>query len=80
MLTKVQKWGNSLALRIPRALALDTHLTDESEVDLSVTKGRLLITPLGRARLRLGSLLARVRPSNLHGEIDFGRPAGREAL
>ncbi|NTW99727.1 MAG: AbrB/MazE/SpoVT family DNA-binding domain-containing protein, partial [Geobacteraceae bacterium] len=46
MLTKVQKWGNSLALRIPKAFALDAQLVNDSFVEMSVVEGQLIITPI----------------------------------
>ena len=45
MTTKIQQWGNSLALRIPRSLARDIHLAKGAPVDLSVKGGRLVIKP-----------------------------------
>jgi antitoxin MazE len=45
MLTKVQKWGNSLALRIPKAFALDAQLNPDSLVKISIVKGRIVMTP-----------------------------------
>ena len=80
MVTKVQRWGNSLALRIPSALAADTNIGEATDVDLSVRKGRLVITPVRGRRYRLADLLSRVRPANLHREIAFGPPVGREQL
>jgi antitoxin MazE len=78
MRTKVQKWGNSLAVRIPKPFAEDAGLEAESSVDLVVRGGSVVVTPV-RARPRLAALLRRVRAANLHGEIDSGQPVGRES-
>lgn len=78
MRTKVQKWGNSLALRIPKAFALETGLIEDREVELSVQKGRLVVESTSTPSYTLKELLADVRPSNLHGEIDWGPPVGKE--
>lgn len=78
MRVAIRKWGNSLALRIPRALAADTHLTSGSQVDVAVEDGRLIVAPV-TAEMTLDALLAAVTPDNLHGEISTGRPIGREA-
>ncbi len=74
----VQKWGNSLALRIPRSFAKDTHLTTGSVVDMSVRNGKLIIEPPRRRKYRLQDLLKRVSKSNLHSEIETGVAVGRE--
>lgn len=79
MLAKVQKWGNSLALRLPKALAdeVDVHLG--SPVEITVRDHRLVIEPKRvRVSYTLGDLLAGVKPDNLHDESDFGAPMGRE--
>ena len=81
MKTRVQKWGNSLALRIPKALATETGLGENAEVELSSDNGRLVITPRKRTRkgkYKLKDLLRGITPENLHGEISFGPPVGRE--
>ena len=79
MTTKVQKWGNSLALRIPRALAEDADVHVGSTVELSLVEGRLVIERAAAPHYELGELLAAVRKSNIHGEVVSGRPIGREA-
>ena len=79
MRLRVQKWGNSLALRIPRPLADELGLERDSLVDLTMTKKTLVVAPAPEAPPRLEDLLNRVTSDNLHGEADFGSPAGREA-
>lgn len=78
MRTRVQKWGNSLALRIPKAFALEVGLEKDGEVELSVEKGRLVVVPPKAPSYTLDQLLAGVRPSNLHAETDWGPPVGKE--
>lgn len=78
MRTRIQKWGNSLALRIPKPFAAEMGLEKDGEVELSVEKGRLVIEPPSAPSYTLEELLAEVRPSNLHGEIDWGPPVGKE--
>ncbi len=79
MHTRIQKWGNSLALRIPQAFAAEAGLKQGSRVNLSVVEGRLVITPAPAQGVTLDDLLAGVRPDNLHGEVDTGDAVGREA-
>lgn len=79
MLTKIQKWGNSLGLRIPRSFAAEAQVAAGSTVDLSVEGGGLMIRPLRRRKYVLTELLSKVSERNLHDEVTTGDPAGREA-
>ncbi len=79
MQAKVQKWGNSLAIRIPKALAEETGLHDQANVNLTLEDGRLVIEPLREGnKYQLEELLLEVNDSNLHREYSFGESAGRE--
>lgn len=78
MQTKIQKWGNSLGLRIPRSFAAEVQVKEGTPVDLSVDEGCLLVRPHGVRRYTLKELLAKVSPRNLHGEVPTGGTAGRE--
>ncbi len=77
MLTKLQKWGNSLAVRIPRGFAEQLMIQQGSEVDLSLDGDRLVIKPR-RRELSLSELLAQVTDENIHAEVATGEPTGRE--
>jgi len=78
VITRIQKWGNSLGLRIPRALAEDADVREGSSVDISVRRGSLVIRPVKRQEYRLEDLLAEVKLSNLHEEVDVSGPVGGE--
>jgi len=78
MKTTVQQWGNSLALRIPKAFAEQTQVKKGSTVSLTVEKGRMVVTPLNAKELSLEKLLAKVTPENIHSETDWGPPVGKE--
>ena len=78
METRVQKWGNSLALRIPKLLAAQIGLEPDSPVELSLRGKVLVIEPVSPSYLNLDDLLARVTEHNLHGEVDTGTPIGGE--
>jgi antitoxin MazE len=80
MRVHVQKWGNSLALRIPKAFAEETEVTQGSVVNLTVDEGRLVAVPERRKRVTLASLLSGVTRANLHGETDTGQAVGRESI
>lgn len=70
-------WGNSLAVRIPRACVRDLNLKESMELEVSVENGGLLLRP--RRRYTLDELVAGITPENRHGETDWGEAAGREA-
>ena len=78
MQTKIQKWGNSLAIRIPKSFALNINLKQGELVDLSVDESKIVITPIERKEYSLEELLKGVSKNNLHGEIDTGSPTGKE--
>ena len=80
MLTKVQKWGNSLGLRIPKSQAEEVCVEAGSAVEITTEKGALIVRPVRRRRYRLSSLLRKVTPRNRHSGVDWGEPVGREAL
>ena len=78
MRAQVKKWGNSLALRIPKALAEEAGLDSGSNVELIVENGHLCVIPVKRPRYTLEELVAQITPENRHGEIDTGPAVGKE--
>ena len=79
MRVQVQRWGNSLALRIPKPFAEDAGVKQGTVVDLTLADGKLVAAPVSGGKLRLKVLLAGITKGNLHEEADFGRRVGREA-
>jgi antitoxin MazE len=78
MKTSVQRWGNSLALRIPRSFAAETRIDEGTEVELSLKSGALVIRPVVRKKHDLSDLLRRVTPANRHEAIQTGKVEGKE--
>ena len=78
MLTKIQKWGNSLALRIPKAFALDAQLNNDSLVEISLVDGQIIVTPVVAPNWTLEELLAGINKNNIHHEVDTGSAVGNE--
>lgn len=78
MEARVQKWGHSLALRIPSAFAKHARIQPGSRVDVSESSGKLVITLLEPDEPTLEMLLAGVTPENLHQEIASGNAVGNE--
>ncbi len=78
MQTKIQKWGNSLALRIPKSFALNINIKQNELVDLSVDKGKIVIKPIIQKEYSLKELLEGISENNLHSEFDTGTLKGNE--
>lgn len=78
MQTRVQKWGNSLGVRIPRSLAEQIGLGAGTEVSLSTKDGQLVVKPALPTRLSLDELMAGVSDNNLHSSVDTGSAVGVE--
>ena len=78
MQTKIKKWGNSLALRIPKSFALNANLRQNELVDISIDKEKIIITPIREKEYSLDKLLEGVSEDNLHGEFDTGVPVGKD--
>jgi len=81
MKTKAQKWGNSLAVRVPRGIAETAGIRAEDSLEVEVVKGKIVLTPAAkghRPKYRLGDLVKRITAKNRYAEEDFGAPVGRE--
>jgi len=78
MKAHVQKWGNSLALRIPKSFANEIGLQKETPVEVSLADGKLVIAPIAKPKPTLEQLLAKVTEENLHHEVATGPAVGKE--
>jgi antitoxin MazE len=78
MRARIRRWGNSLALRIPKSFAVEARLEQDAWVDLSLVDGELVVRRVPEPEVTLGRLLERITESNIHGEIDSGPSAGQE--
>jgi antitoxin MazE len=79
MQTRIQKWGNSLGLRIPKSFAEDARVEAGSMVDISIEDGDLIVKPVRRRKYLLRDLLRKVNAKNIHEEVQTGEAVGREA-
>ncbi len=79
MNTILQKWGNSLALRIPRTIAAEIAVAEGHAVDLQVSKGRIVIAPVKKKHYEIADLVAAMTAKNRHSEIRSGGARGRES-
>jgi antitoxin MazE len=71
------KWGNSLAVRIPKVVVEQAHMAEGEELEITVEGVRIALEPVN-PKLSLESLVDAITPENLHGELDWGQPVGRE--
>lgn len=78
MKTRIQKWGNSLALRIPRPFAEEANLREDSPVELSVRKGRITLALIEEPELSLAQLVRGITARNRHAETETGDAVGAE--
>ena len=77
MVTTIQRWGNSLAVRIPKAFASQAAIEENTEVEISVEENRIVVAP-ARREWNLDKLLRAITPSNVHREVEWGESAGKE--
>lgn len=76
MTVRVQKWGNSLGVRIPKAVAAQSDIREGSEVDVYCKDGRVIVQPSPVPSLH--ELLSRIKPGDRPPVEDWGGPVGRE--
>ena len=75
----IRKWGNSPACRLPSAVLQEAGFALDQEVELVVSRGRIVIQPSVNVTYSLDKLLAGISEGNAHGELSFGTPVGKEA-
>jgi len=78
MKVNVQKWGNSLAIRIPKAFAEEIRIQSGTTVDLSVQDNTIVIKSISEKEVTLMELLSQITDYNQHREIETGVPIGKE--
>ena len=74
---KVAKWGNSLGVRIPKPIADESQIAEGDEIEITVVGNEIVIKPCS-PKYTLDWLLEGMSEENLHGEVDWGEPVGRE--
>ncbi len=78
MKSTVQKWGNSLAIRVPKSFASEIDLYQGAEIDLVLLENKIQIKPIKKKKITLDDLLNQVTEENIHNEVDTGTPSGKE--
>ena len=78
MRIKIQKWGNSLALRIPKAFAFQSRIRQDEYVNLTLENNKIIVEPIEEKKYSLEELVSGIKNSNLPKAIDFGKKVGAE--
>lgn len=80
MTTKVQKWGNSQGLRLPRHVLEDAHISIGDDVEITTRDGVIMISPVKRMRGKydIKELLSNITKDYKTEEVDWGKPVGKE--
>ena len=78
MQATVQKWGNSLALRLPKPFTSQINIGEHSLVEIILEENQIIIKPIRAPEVNLDELLAAITPENLHTEISTGKVVGKE--
>ena len=77
--TQVSRWGNSLAVRIPQAIAKEARLADGDRVTLDISADGSIVLRTTRRKYELQDLVSGISKRNRHSEVDWGAPVGRES-
>lgn len=78
MKTRLQKWGNSLAVRIPQPFARESNLKENSSVDVRLRNGELIIVPVREPEYSLEEMVRSISKKNRHSEVADGKKRGNE--
>ncbi len=78
MITKIQKWGNSLGIRLPSVFTKELGLKENSTVEIKLRDKKIVIEPVDMVQYDLDELLSKVSEENIHEEIIFNGPEGKE--
>lgn len=71
----VKKWGSSLGIVIPKVIAKDLNLKDGSSLEIKDKNGNIIISPKKNS---LSEMISKISDSNIHNEVEFGNPSGKE--
>lgn len=77
MQARIARWGNSLAVRIPKAFAQELRLSEGTDIEITAEDGKVVVAPAAK-RYRLDELVAGITPENRHDETDWGDAVGKE--
>ena len=76
--TRIRRWGNSLAIRLPQSVLDQLSLSADSEVTINIDGHKIIVSPVNKPEYTLKELLEKCPPESLGGEVSFGKPTGKE--
>lgn len=76
----IRKWGNSLAIRIPKSIAEEIQIDEGTEVKLKLVKNKLIVSSRNKKKYNIKDLVSKITKENLHGEVSVGPRVGKELL
>jgi antitoxin MazE len=76
---QVVKWGNSLAIRIPKPVAEEVGVREGDPILIEAEEGRIQVRRQPVVPT-LRELVARITPENRYGETPAGRERGKESV
>ena len=76
----IRKWGNSPALRLPAAVIKEAAFSLEQKVNITATRGRIVIVPSATVEYDLDELIGGITSKNQHAAVSYGAPVGKEVL
>ena len=78
MVAKAQKWGNSLAVRLPKTMAEECGIQADTPIEIVREENTIIIKAMPKKQISLDALLAEITEENVHTEVQTGKPVGRE--
>jgi antitoxin MazE len=75
---KLKKWGNSLAVRLPKEITSNVDIHENSKVELNVVDNNIVMSPIKKTKITLDEILEGITPETYGKVIDFGSPVGKE--
>ncbi len=79
MNTQIKKWGNSLAVRLPKNILDKTNLKEGEFIFLDFKHGFITLKPAVKKET-LEDFVNKITPQNRHGEVDWGEDVGNEIV
>ncbi len=76
----IKKWGNNASVRIPAPVMAAAHVALDQPVDVREEGGQIIVEPIQDQTYDLDTLLAGITDDNIHSEVDFGPPVGKEMM
>lgn len=80
MQVALNKWGNSVGLRMPNSILLELGIGCGNKLEIKVENGKAIMEPVDDKKDRLAKLLKAIKPDNLHGESITSVTMGNEII